>query len=83
MLLYWQRTVVVLLQSHYFICPSIVFILFHNICLFLISGLLYGEMVEFLTADAVHELDALHMAIFLKSMSQLPTIQYNNSTNVF
>jgi len=40
-------------------------------------------MVEFLTSDAAHELDALHMAIFLKSMSQLPTIQYNNSTNIF
>ena len=54
-----------------------------NICIFLISGLLYGEMIELLSSDKTHDLDALHMAIFLKSMSQLPTIQYNNSTNVF
>ena len=51
--------------------------------MFLISGLLYGEMVELLSADRTNELDALHIAIYLKSMGQLPTIQYNNTTNVF
>lgn len=39
-----------------------------NICMFLVSGLLYGEMIELLCGTTKLDVDALHMAIFLKSM---------------